>query len=168
MKRIADFCGEFGIPVWIHHNLAPISRGDRDTGHRYVSELKELYDSCPETTIIHCHAGISRRILLNDLVEIHDQMLQRYKNVFIDLSWVVFEQEIVVANRFDVVGDPMIKREWISLIEKYPTRFIIGSDKVGSFESYKVEIRKWDALLKHLQPKTADLVASGKFPSDHA
>lgn len=163
MKRIADFCGEFGLPVWIHHNLAPISRGNLDTGQRYTAELRDLYDSCPKTKFIHCHAGVSRRILVGDLIEIHDKMLSDYPNVYVDLSWVVFEQEIVVANKFDKDGDPLINPAWISLIEKYPDRFMIGSDKVGSFATYRIEIRKWDALLKHLQPKTRSLVAQKNF-----
>jgi predicted TIM-barrel fold metal-dependent hydrolase len=163
MKRIADFCGKFGLPVWIHHNLAPISRGNSDTGRRYIAELRDLYKSCPQTKFIHCHAGVSRRIIVNDLVAIHDELLSNYPNVTLDLSWVVFEQEIILANRFDVDGDPMIKPAWIELIEKYPDRFMIGSDKVGSFADYRSEIRKWDALLKRLQPKTREMIAQTNF-----
>ena len=163
MKRIADFCGDFGLPVWIHHNLAPISRGNSDTGRRYIAELCDLYNSCPKTKFIHCHAGVSRRIIVNDLVAIHDKLLSKYPNVTVDLSWVVFEQEIILANRFDVNGDPMIDPAWIMLIEKYPNRFMIGSDKVGSFAGYRNEIRKWDALLRQLQPKTREMVAQSNF-----
>ena len=163
MKRIADFCGKFGLPVWIHHNLAPISRGNSDTGRRYIAELRDLYKSCPQTKFIHCHAGVSRRIIVNDLVAIHDELLSNYPNVNVDLSWVVFEQEIILANRFDVDGDPMIKLAWIGLIEKYSDRFMIGSDKVGSFAGYRNEIRKWDALLKQLQPETREMIAQTNF-----
>ncbi|MDA7541252.1 hypothetical protein N8639_00265 [bacterium] len=75
----------------------------------------------------------------------------------------MFEQEIIVANRFDADADPVIKPSWIALIEKHPSRFMIGSDKVGSFAGYRKEIRKWDALLKHLKPKTQKMVAQENF-----
>ena len=163
MKRIADFCGQVGLPVWMHHNLAPISRGHSDTGRRYVAELRDLYNTCPKTKFIHCHAGVSRRIIVDDLVAIHDELLSKYPNVTVDLSWVVFEQEIVLADRFDANGDPVINPNWIRIIEKHPKRFMLGSDKVGSFAGYRNEIRKWDALLNQLQPKTAKMVAQTNF-----
>lgn len=163
MKRIADFCGEFGIPVWIHHNLAPISRGNADTGRRYTAELIDLYKSCPKTRFIHCHAGVSRRIIVTDLMKIHEKILRDFPNVTVDLSWVVFEQEIIVPDRLDEDKDPVIKESWIKLIESHPTRFMIGSDKVGSFAGYTKEIRKWDALLKHLKKETRELVAQKNF-----
>jgi len=163
MMRIADFCGEFGLPVWIHHNLAPISRGNKDTGRRYTSELLELYESCPTTKFIHCHAGVSRRIIVDDLIEIHSAILAKYPNVTLDLSWVVFEQEIVISDCFDDEGMPKINSSWIRLIEQYPDRFMLGSDKVGSFAEYRTEIRKWDALLKHLKPATQKEIAQENF-----
>ena len=40
---------------------------------------------------------------------------------------------------------------------------MIGSDQVGAFRDYRQEIRKWDALLKHLKPRTREMVAQENF-----
>jgi hypothetical protein len=45
------------------------------------------------------------------------------------------------------------------LIEKYPDRFIIGTDKVGHFTDYPAEIFKYYAFLDALQPSTAKKLA---------
>lgn len=44
--------------------------------------------------------------------------------------------------------------QWAELIEKYPDRFMIGSDKVGHWETYPEEITKYYTLLDSLQEET--------------
>ena len=44
---------------------------------------------------------------------------------------------------------------WAALIEKYSDRFMIGSDKVGHWETYPDEIGKYYMLLDKLSPETA-------------
>jgi hypothetical protein len=73
--------------------------------------------------------------------------------VYIDLSWVVFEDYILK----DLDG-------WAALIEKYPDNFMIGSDKVGRLGNYRQEIRKYEALLRALKrPTTVEKVARANF-----
>jgi hypothetical protein len=172
LLRIYDFAGEHGLPVSIHHNVAPVSHDGIDSHNRYLDELLHAFEACPGTQFIWCHAGVSRRIVVDDLVEILDQqvLLNHLDHLSIDLSWVVFENYLIKRDESgetikDSNDDPEIRPEWVQLIEKYPANFILGSDKVGDFTKYRDEIRKYNALLKVLTPKTRVLVANGNFVS---
>ena len=48
-------------------------------------------------------------------------------------------------------------QEWAALITKHKTRFVIGTDKIGNFDSYN--IIRYGAFLDLLDKDTADLVA---------
>ena len=82
-------------------------------------------------------------------------MLKSYTNLAIDISWVVYDDVIAPGGK--------VSPEWVSLIEEFPTRFLIGSDKVGKFDNYASEIVKYDALLDLLKPETARRVARENF-----
>ena len=56
-----------------------------------------------------------------------------------------------------------LDRDWVSLVEDYPERFMIGTDKVGHFDTYVKEIKKYDILLDALKPEISRLVASENF-----
>ena len=167
--RVYDFAGENGLPVSVHHNIAPIAHDGKDHGTRYLRELLDAFQTFPKTKFIWCHAGISRRIVVDDLVPIHDQILARYKDhVFVDLSWVVFEDYILLRDEerrvlYDEDGDAMIRPEWVELIEKYPDNFMLGSDIVAEFRKYHAEIRKYDALLKQLKQETRVKIGNANF-----
>ena len=170
LLRIYDFAGEHGLPVSIHHNVAPISHDGRDRKTRYIDELLRAFDVFPNTQFIWCHAGVSRRIVVDDLVEIIDEQVLAVhrEHVCIDLSWVVFEDYLLERDEAgkvvtDADGDAVIRTAWIDLIEKYPENFILGSDKVGDFREYRSEIRKYNVLLTALSPETRILVANGNF-----
>ncbi len=152
--RIFDFAGQHGLPVSIHHNIAPVSPADKPKRPRYVSELLDAFDEFPGTTFIWCHAGISRRIVVEDLPTHLDRLLDEHaSHVYIDLSWVVYEE--YVLNDLD---------RWVAVIEEHPDNFMVGSDKVARFANYASEIRKYDVLFSALKsPETVQKVASGNF-----
>jgi hypothetical protein len=155
--------------VSLHHNIAPIAHDGKDHGTRYLKEIVDAFETFPKTVFIWCHAGISRRIVVDDLVEIHTEILRRHgSHVYIDLSWVVFEDYMIQRDEerriiYDEDGDAKIRPEWIDVIERYPDNFMIGSDIVANFRKYHVEIRKYNALLKVLRPETRAKVANGNF-----
>ncbi len=140
LLRIFDFAGEHGIPVSIHHNIAPISPGDNPKKPLYLPELLDAFNEFPDTTFIWCHAGISRRILVRDLIGHLDRVLATHQNhVIIDLSWVVYPNYILK----DLDG-------WSALIRKYPDNFVLGSDAVGRFGDYPDQIRVYEPLFDAL------------------
>ena len=152
--RIFDFAGKHGLPVSIRHNIAPVSPAARPKRPRYLAELLDAFDEFPGTTFIWCHSGISRRVVVEDLPILVDRLLDEHgSHVFIDLSWVVYEEYVLTD-----------LDRWVEVIEEHPDNFMVGSDKVARFENYASEIRKYDVLFSALEsPKTVQKVASGNF-----
>jgi hypothetical protein len=155
LLRIFDFAGEHGIPVSIHHNIAPVSAGNDDVKEPlYLLELLEAFNEFPGTTFIWCHAGISRRIHVKDLTDHLDRVLAaHHDHVVIDLSWVVYPD--YVLKDLD---------RWARLIRKYPDNFLLGSDAVGRFGDYPDQIRIYGPLFDALgDPDLIAKLASRNF-----
>ncbi len=140
LLRVFDFAGEHGIPVSIHHNIAPVSVGTEPKGPLYLPELVDVFNEFPATRFIWCHAGISRRIRVPDLTEHLDEVLAAHRHhVAIDLSWVVYPEYIL--KDLD---------SWAALIRRYPDNFLLGSDAVGRFGDYPEQIRIYNQLFDAL------------------
>jgi predicted TIM-barrel fold metal-dependent hydrolase len=151
--RLLDLAAARGLPVLVHSDIGPawLERPE------FLGEVESAIAAHPHTRIVWAHAGISRRIVIPNHTDILRRMLARYPNLTVDLSWVIFEQEIAPGNVLD--------RRWVSLIEEYPDRFTIGSDTVGFFDQYKPTLERYYLLLDALQPGTARKVAHDNFLS---
>jgi hypothetical protein len=155
LKRLCRFAGEWSLPVSIHHNIAPISRGPKEVKEPfYLDEIVELFEYCRQpnaeydTKFIWCHAGISRRVVVENLPHWIDVVLSRFKGqVYIDLSWVVYEDYILKD-----------LESWAGLIKKYPNSFMLGSDVVGSAESMEKEFGRYKSLLDKISNDPNDEV----------
>ncbi len=150
-SRILDLAASHDLPVLMHSNIGPAWRQQPD----YLNEVETAIREHPKTRIIWAHAGISRRIVIPDHTEILRRMLRKYPNLTVDISWVIFDQEIAPSNALD--------RRWSALVEEFPTRFVIGSDVVGTFEQYKPTIQRYYQILDVLKPETARKVAHDNF-----
>ncbi|MBT3470656.1 MAG: hypothetical protein HOD72_01970 [Opitutae bacterium] len=156
--RLFKFAGLVGLPVSIHHNVAPISRSENEVKDPYyLKEFKSLLqntilnekDPDKRPSVIWCHGGISRRIVVDDYPAILDSLLSDYKeNLYIDLSWVVLTTYVYKD-----------LENWTRLISKYPGNFVIGSDSVGKYSGIPREMLKFKVLLNALPEKTRDKVA---------
>ncbi len=149
--RLLDTAAAHDLPVLVHSNIGPAWREESD----YLDEFEFAVRFHPKTRIIWAHAGISRRIVIENHTEILKRMLRVYPNLTIDLSWVIFEQEIAPQGTLD--------RRWVDLIEQFPERFVIGSDAVGFFDQYKSTMDRYNLLLHALKPETARRVAHDNF-----
>ena len=56
--RIFDFAGRIGMPVTIHHNIAPVSPSEEVRDPDYLPEILRAFEEFPSTTFIWSHAGI--------------------------------------------------------------------------------------------------------------
>ena len=156
--RLFKFAGKVSLPVSIHHNVAPVSRNNNEVKQPlYLNEFLDLLnltiinesDKNKRPIVIWCHAGISRRIVINNYHLIIDKILRDYhENLYLDLSWVVLGS--YVYKDLD---------NWIDLIQKYPNNFLIGSDSVGKYSGIPMELRKYQVLLNALQEETRSKVA---------
>ena len=136
--------------VMVHNNLANRSfKGPTEA--IYLDALKEILQKHRKTTFLWAHAGIMRNIVIADLPAVLDEMLSQNKNLYIDLSFVVLENYIMAE------GAPA--KDWIELIEKYPNRFLFGTDDLGSYKNF-TDVKKYIPLLDALKPETAQKFAS--------
>jgi hypothetical protein len=150
-SRLLNLGAASNLPVLVHSDIGPAWLEKPD----FLSEIESAIGAHPKTRIIWAHAGISRRIVIPNHTEILRRMLAQYANLTIDLSWVIFDQEIAPAGVLD--------RRWATLIEEFPTRFVIGSDTVGVFDQYKPTLQRYYLLLDALKPETARKVAHDNF-----
>ncbi len=153
LDPIYELAAANDLPVAIHSNLSSVWRREPI----FRDEMTNALARHPKTKFIWCHAGISRRINIPTHTEEIRRILKTYPNVWIDIAWVVFEDYITKD------GKPL--KEWIDLIEEFPNRFMIGSDKVGKFHNYSPEIQKYYVLLDALKPETATKTARDNFLS---
>ena len=162
LVRVCRFAGRHFLPLSIHHNIAPISRNPSETKPPlYLDELVELFRHCRwqedevsyTTRFIWCHAGISRRVTIENLpFWIEEVLKDSVDQVYIDLSWVVLED--YVYKELD---------RWVQLIERYPDRFMIGSDAVGGASKLEQEFSRFDLLLSRLSGDVRGKVAHDNF-----
>ncbi len=141
------------LPVSIHSNIGSVWLGEPI----YLHEMENALKRHPRTRFIWCHAGISRRIEIPSITSHLRRMLKKYHNLWIDLSWVVFDEYVAPG------GEP--DPDWVALVEEYPDRFMLGSDTVGRFSKLCVEMQKRYVFLDALEPSTACNVARDNFLS---
>ena len=148
LMKVYRLAAKYQLPVLIHHNISSASKREPI----YAGEMERALKANPRTRFIWAHVGISRRIDVPALTEEADRLLAACPNLSFDLSWLVYDEHIAVSEAS--------LAKWAALIEKYPDRFMIGSDKVGHWATYPDEMTKYNRLLKKLSPKTASRLAS--------
>ena len=147
LHRIYELAAELDLPVFVHSNVSSVWKREPI----YLHEFEEAVSQHPQTKFVWCHAGISRRVDVPVLTQEIDRMLATYPKLSVDISWVLFDTYLVKD------GKPVA--EWLALFEKFPERFIIGSDKVGRFHDYAPVMQRYYVLLDALKPETAKRIA---------
>ena len=150
-RMIYDLAADHGLPVLVHHNISP----QNAIKPLYEEELIRALEHNRKCRIIWAHVGVSRRIELEELLIIAGQLLLDHPNLYVDISWIFFENYIRGEMMHGNYEPEIFAEMWAALIEKYSDRFMIGSDKVGHWETYPDEIGKYYMLLDKLTPGTA-------------
>jgi predicted TIM-barrel fold metal-dependent hydrolase len=151
LMRVYKLAARYKLPVLIHHNISSAWKREPI----YLKEIENAVRENGETSFIWAHAGISRRVDVPTLLTDLRRILSTYPNLAIDISWVVYTDYIV--------KDKKSLQDWAAFIEEFPDRIIIGSDKVGHWDTYPQEITKYYTLLDVLKPVTAAKVAKGNI-----
>ena len=125
LDRILDFAATVGLVVLIHNDVdAPFPR--EGSPPVYLAQMKALLERHPNTTIIWAHCGVGRVVRP---VKQHAAMLEAIlsdpamKNVYFDISWDEVAKYIVAT--------PESVRITADLINRYPQRFLLGTDEVA-------------------------------------
>jgi hypothetical protein len=147
LDSVFKFAGEHDLPIFLHSDIGSVWQREPI----YENEVETAVSTHPNTRFVWCHAGISRRIEIPTLTQELRRMLEKYPNLWVDISWVVYENDLIKAG----TPDP----DWVKLIEAFPDRFLIGTDKVGHFADYPQEVQKYYMFLDVLRPITASKIA---------
>jgi len=152
MFPIYELCAQKNLPILIHQNAtSEWESEDIEAKHEYLEEFIEVLERFPETTFVWAHCGVSRRTHVNHYTSKLDQMLEKYPQLYMDISWVVFD---------DVICDgEEPKKRWLELFEKYPDRFMLGSDLLGHYDDLGRSMGRYNVLLKKLSKPTLKMLA---------
>ncbi len=113
LDPVYRLAAENDLPVQMHNNIGnkwlkePV----------YMHEMEGAIKGHQETRFIWAHVGISRDLDIPSIIREADRLLRTYDNLWFDLSWVVFENNVAPGGKLD--------RDWVPLIEDYPERFMI-------------------------------------------
>jgi Amidohydrolase len=140
LDRILDFAGDVGLVVIIHNDIdTPFSPNQSDTGSDqpipqpvYLSQMQALIKRHPKTTIIWAHTGVGRVIHpLKGHAAILESMLKdpAFANLNFDISWTEVAKYIVATPESTQIA--------ANLINRYPDRFLFGTDEVAPHDQEK-------------------------------
>lgn len=159
LHNVYTLAGEHDLPVLLHSNIT----SKREKNPLYLSELEEPLGKHPKTRFIWAHAGTSAEIHRHQtqmpfLLPTLERLLATYPNLYIDLSWSMLTPYLLD-------GQGTARPEWVALVERFPDRFMLGSDVVGRFDKLGEEMRSFDPFLDALPQSVAHKVARDNFLS---
>jgi hypothetical protein len=136
---VYEFAADKHLPVLLHQNVSSVANPDYPL---YLYELEEALMNFPGTTFVMAHCGISRRVNVPFYYQMIQRLLDQYPQLYVDISWIIFDEIICPARR----PDP----KWVALIEQYSDRACLGSDLVTRFERLGIELSRYDVFLDEL------------------
>jgi predicted TIM-barrel fold metal-dependent hydrolase len=178
LDRILDFAGEVGLVSIIHNDIATpffdaaalvsnpsaavLAARDPAAAGKPINfiQMKELLRRHPRTTIIWAHAGLGRIIhpLQNHAALLEDIMGDAgFDHVYFDLSWDEVAKYIVAT--------PQTTERAAAMINRYPTRFLFGTDVVAPADTVKYfkTYYMYAPLWQQLTPEARTLVRRGNY-----
>ncbi len=158
------------IPIAIHSDLG----NDKDP-LKYLPLMERVLNLYPNNRIVWMHLGLSKELAEIDWqhlgqskqesisevrhhVALLETLLRRYPNLSFDLSWRVIDDQ--------VFSDPVKRDLYVGLINRWPRRFIPGTDFVaaaGKGEGvYRDELAVTSAILGRVNDEAFRRIALGQ------
>jgi predicted TIM-barrel fold metal-dependent hydrolase len=159
LDSILEFAGEVGLVVLIHNDIdAPFPKPGQ-VPYQAV-QLGNLFRRHPNTTIIWAHCGLGRIVRpVHDQLTIIDHALSdpSLSHVCIDISWDEVAKYIVAT--------PETIKAAADLINKYPDRFLFGTDEVApaTQEAYLKVYNMYQPLFAQLTPDAKQKLLKGNY-----
>jgi hypothetical protein len=171
LDRIFEFCAESGL-IAILHNDIDMPFAKQGTEPVYLTQLKNVLSRHPGTTIIWAHTGLGRvvnpqrsSVSANTAERSpgHIDMLEdiltdpAFKHVYFDISW----DEVAKY----VVATPESLRRSADLLNRYPDRFLFGTDNVApkNAEAYFQIYDMYAPLWNKLTPEASEKVRKANY-----
>ena len=154
LDRLLGFAEEAGLVVLIHNDIdTPFPKLGAKPA--YLEQMRDLLARHPKPTIIWAHMGVGRvvRPIKGHLLALEGLLKDpRFKHVNFDISWEETAKYVVAT--------PETTQAVATLMNRYPERFLFGTDEVApksSQEELKV-YRQYDPLWKALDGSARDLI----------
>ena len=159
LDRILDFAGEAGLVVLIHNDMdVPFAKPGTEPA--YLAQMKAVLARHPQTTIIWAHTGMGRvvRPVAHHAARIEAILKDpQFHHVYFDISW----DEVAKY----LVSTPEVTKIAADLINRYPDRFLFGTDEVApdSQEKYLRVYVQYDPLWRLLGKEASEKVRKGNY-----
>jgi Amidohydrolase len=159
LDRILDFAAESGLVVLIHNDVdVPFPKEGAEPV--YLAQMKALLKRHRNTQIIWAHCGVGR--IIRPVTQ-HAAMLESILsdpsmgNVHFDISWDEVAKYIVAS--------PESVRITADLINRYPDRFLFGTDEVApsTQEKYLKIYFQYQPLWDKLTPDASEKVRKRNY-----
>jgi hypothetical protein len=152
LDRVLDFAGEAGLVVLIHNDIdMPFPKPGQEPYQ--VVQIRDLFKRHPKTSIIWAHIGLGRIVRpVKDQIGIIERALAspELKHVNVDISWDEVAKYIVAT--------PETTKAVAALINRYPDRFVFGTDEVAptTQASYLKVYTQYAPLFAQLTPDASE------------
>jgi len=159
LDRIFDFCAEVGLPIILHNDInMPFPKPDQEP--YMLKQMKDLFVRHPKATIIWAHFGLGRIVRpMKEQLAIAEKICMdpTLSHVMIDVSW----DEVA---KYAVATPESIQRT-VDMFNKYPDRFIFGSDCVAptKAENQQAVYKMWEPIISLLTPEAKAKVFKGNY-----
>jgi predicted TIM-barrel fold metal-dependent hydrolase len=159
LDRIFDFAGEVGLVCILHNDIdMPYPKPGQDPYQ--IEQLRELFKRHPKTTIIWAHMGVGRvvRPVAGQLAMMTKALANpEMSHVYLDISW----DEVAKY----VIASPEAVQATADVINKYPDRFLFGTDEVGAKDqkSYLKVYDMYAPLFAKLTPEAREKLLKGNY-----
>ena len=159
LDRLIDFAGEAGLVVLIHCDVdVPFAKPGADPA--YAKQIKELFRRHPKATIIWAHIGVGRIIRpVKEQAAIVEDIISdpQLAHVHFDISW----DEVAKY----VVSTPESTKNAAAMVNKYPDRFLFGTDEVApaNQEKYLRVYNQYEPFWKLLTPEASEKVRKKNY-----
>jgi predicted TIM-barrel fold metal-dependent hydrolase len=159
LDRIFDFAGEVGLVVLLHNDVdVPFPKPGQDPYQ--IEQLHALFKRHPKTTIIWAHVGLGRIVRpVKDQLAMMERALAapELAHVSLDISWDEVAKYIVAT--------PQTVQATADVINRYPDRFLFGTDEVAPTDQAKY-LKIYDMyapLFSKLTPEARQKLLKGNY-----
>jgi predicted TIM-barrel fold metal-dependent hydrolase len=172
LDSVLEFAGRVGLLVLIHNDIdMPMSKSGAKPV--YLDDMKKLLRRHPHTTIIWAHTGLGRvvhpsgygtadvgkRPPSSTHIGVIEEILRdpTLSHVYFDISW----DEVAKY----VVSTPQTTERTAALLNKYPDRFLFGTDVVAPPDQdfYMAVYKMYEPLWRSLSREASEKVRKENY-----
>ena len=159
LDRLLDFAAEAGLVVLIHNDMdVPFAKEGAEPA--YLAQMKDVLKRHPKSTIIWAHTGMGRvvRPVAHHAAKIEAILKDpEFSHVYFDISWDEVAKYLVAT--------PESTKVAADLINRYPDRFLFGTDEVApsSQEKYLKVYEYYGPLWALLTKDTGEKVRKTNY-----